>query len=1164
MTIAVSDIKILESQRLTDDEDGGGRATGKQIVSGDVNNLFNDISRLDRTTGRVSLRKVFTGVHTDNDDTYLGAHLIITKPPVDPNVSIVMFDTGSETDERKDARDRIESYTVKAAQAPLYLLGHQLTGQYSIVCVQNLTDPLPEIGDVYVLFEGSKEQYIKVQRVEHHVQVFVYEVGSGNFTNITMRQLTLDLSSGLNSDFTGGRVVPGGTGPIGGYGDPAKVLSTQVADAARYFGVSSLATDANIGDTVVNIKDLYSPIVPNAQQETPLVDQNAIPQRSDFVACGAARTLSITFAQTTGSTSEAYLTTSAVPGSVTFTLEGGTFVDAGDGRMLHDAGPNNFSSVSVDYATGKITAVRASSVYSGSTSATYTPAAPLTARVVSNKINITGANRQRNYTLNLAGAKPNRATLIIDFMALGKWYRLTDAGAGQLSGAGTGTINYDTGSVILTLDALPDAGTAIIYNYVTSGTNSLTIRTDEVETPEVQMTGTLSLPVDAVVIPGSVTFNWTADSTVKTATDNGAGQITGDATGWISYASGIWSLTIDRTPDAGTDITIDFSHGTSIKSTDAMSEDANGDFTFTIPGAPLLPGSVELRWSVDRLSADSYRYPNGKRNGVAIRDNGLGGFGSDSAYATGSTINYTTGQVTLKAALDYNFTRIEYGISLGIGIASEVTTVERETTTGAITYSAVASATSGTADSGVVNPSAITFDLIPAIVDPIVPGSVVFTWGADTYVDRAGLLYKNINTTTNAGILVGSIDYDYGTVSLDSWATGSADIINLIACATANDIGLALKSLYFRTPGAPLALGSLQMTAIQADTGAALTASADFNGNLTGGFTGTVDITNGIVDVTFTNAVLPDSIVFNCVVLTTIPLDAEITGLDPVRLPSDGRVAVFRQGDVVVMSHTQTTSVGTPTDGQVFNLGRANIAEITIVDSNGDALDPAQYTEDRATGTVTMANPVVLQKADTTPLVPPLIISDRIEHMSLLADAQINGDLTLLKPIPQLYPADETVVSSAVLHGDTRARLKNFFAQKTWSNNWQDSLVGDSPTANYNDVNYPPTVTNRGAITERWALIFTSSTTFNIAGEELGVIGSGSTLTQTAPINPETGVPYFILPADGWGVGWAINNVIRFNTAAALNPTWLIRVVVPGDGSTELDGIEIQARGDAD
>ena len=49
MAINNDDVKLYESQRLTDEEDGGGRVTGNEVIDGNVNNLFQDVSRIDRT-----------------------------------------------------------------------------------------------------------------------------------------------------------------------------------------------------------------------------------------------------------------------------------------------------------------------------------------------------------------------------------------------------------------------------------------------------------------------------------------------------------------------------------------------------------------------------------------------------------------------------------------------------------------------------------------------------------------------------------------------------------------------------------------------------------------------------------------------------------------------------------------------------------------------------------------------------------------------------------------------------------------------------------------------------------------------------------------------------------------------------------------------------------
>ena len=48
MPIRTEDVKIKESQRLTDHNDGGGYMTAREVVDGNINNLFTDISRVNQ------------------------------------------------------------------------------------------------------------------------------------------------------------------------------------------------------------------------------------------------------------------------------------------------------------------------------------------------------------------------------------------------------------------------------------------------------------------------------------------------------------------------------------------------------------------------------------------------------------------------------------------------------------------------------------------------------------------------------------------------------------------------------------------------------------------------------------------------------------------------------------------------------------------------------------------------------------------------------------------------------------------------------------------------------------------------------------------------------------------------------------------------------------
>ena len=91
MPISQSDIKFRAPQRLTDFPDGGGLMTGDVIVDGQVNNVFSDISRIDRSAHDVSLREIFGHVGSSSDDLFTDAHTIIAKQAADPNVSISAF-----------------------------------------------------------------------------------------------------------------------------------------------------------------------------------------------------------------------------------------------------------------------------------------------------------------------------------------------------------------------------------------------------------------------------------------------------------------------------------------------------------------------------------------------------------------------------------------------------------------------------------------------------------------------------------------------------------------------------------------------------------------------------------------------------------------------------------------------------------------------------------------------------------------------------------------------------------------------------------------------------------------------------------------------------------------------------------------------------------------
>ena len=318
-----------------------------------------------------------------------------------------------------------------------------------------------------------------------------------------------------------------------------------------------------------------------------------------------------------------------------------------------------------------------------------------------------------------------------------------------------------------------------------------------------------------------------------------------------------------------------------------------------------------------------------------------------------------------------------------------------------------------------------------------------------------------------------------------------------------------------------------------------------------------VDLTHlGISGLTEIPAdlVMLNSIRYNAVAYNYLPIDADILGIDPVRLPQDGRVPIFRPGGYAVIGHTGTVGPITVSNGQTVNCNRVRLSRVRVLDANNAVIN-AGYSTDLEAGTVTFS--------DVSGYAQPIKIEHRIEDMAMVRDVQINGEVTFTRQITHDYPTG-SVLSSALVMGDVRARVTELFDQQSWGNAWSDSVIGSPAPASFNDAAYPITVTNAGTLTERWAIVFTNTTAFQVIGENIGVIATGNTSSDCAPLNPATNKPYFTIPAAGWGLGWAAGNALRFNTEGAFFPVWVVRTIQQGQETITDDSFSLLSRGDVD
>lgn len=412
--------------------------------------------------------------------------------------------------------------------------------------------------------------------------------------------------------------------------------------------------------------------------------------------------------------------------------------------------------------------------------------------------------------------------------------------------------------------------------------------------------------------------------------------------------------------------------------------------------------------------------------------------------------------------------------------------------------------------------------------------------------DKQGRFIEN-------GYVFATIDYDTGVITdidgVDYLGTVEENLGSIIR---KNNPSTTTKN--WQLPSSSFARDSLYIS-FETTTGALFSASSDLNGVITGtNCTGTVSST-GYVSLTFSEAVKPASISYdyNEIELTTVP--SPPGGFDTSTLPNNGTVPIFHTFNPINVQNRERTSAATLASGQTITV-LADADFIDIVDSTGASLwsvTDDSYSYDAVTGDITI-------NAGISAFSPPFIIT-AIQSELALIDEIDNNTLSLLTPLSRAYPAGATVSSVQVL-GDFQGQTKDERTVAAWQNNFGDT--GAAASSAINTTQYPIELTNIGAIAQRWAIVFTSTTAYNVIGESIGNIYSGDTLNDCAPINSFAGAPYFILRKEAFGAGLNPGEAFLFETLAASKPTMVTRSVSPGHSEIVRDNSTLSFRGNKD
>ena len=1134
--ILASDIELRASERMTDADDGGGEMSAVTIIDNKINQLFGPISDSDRVAGRVNLRQAYMHVATANADVFLGANAILDSPPSDPAVTSLLFTLGKSGASRADAQAYIENYIAIGPRSRMHPVGTQNAGQGQILAYQLPSTPLPEVGDVYVLsIEGTATtQAFKIQAISSYDTTFAYSNG-GSVANFTCTVVTLTLTQALTQTFPGSDPSPLMTGA-------SWIRTSLVSDIANYYGIAKLTADVPQGSIAFTVDSPQGQLLPVTTTEIPVLD--------------------------------------TPPGSVTSTISAGS----------RNVTVTNFG---------------------------HNRADP-----------VTQINRILNWTATLRPI-PTSGTLTVSYRTGGKWYTLTEDGTGAITGAspsfGSGSLSTLTGTALVTLGDLPDIGSAIIWTWG-SGVHYKE-RLDATLQPPTSYVS-LGESVDA----GTLVVTYLKSGTPTNATTDSDGLITGaDVSGHVVQATGEVRLEWTTFPDPNSNLLFAYDH------TDQFTE-IQSSGSFTLAHTPVKSGSVNMKWSADLTQTDAAitytcaDFYGSQTDCVASKVTAKTTKGSinydvsDAAGNIGSfgSINYATGVCSL--TLTSNITTPVYVGEVTGGDSAWFDTSVAVSNPSSIKVNYCLDTANPTSRTATVAlpPMSIAF-CSTLTADTIVPESIAFTWNGYEYRDSLGNgeIYRHTTPwTTQSGELAGAIDYNSRIVSLNLYASGNG-AITVLSCLTQYGDWPSIF-IYGRTPGSPVSPGTFYIRGTTID-GREISGQSDLSGNINAAeIQGNINQDMGIFYLQFGMRLLASTLTdeqkseawynannidgsgyiwkptfvinstlrMNCVVTSTIPLSATELGLDPVRLPSTGRVPIFKTGYRLVIHDTQFVTLPNPAvAGATINCGRNKISRVRMEDALGrrvpdSCMYAGQYvqfssltsdqqatyswweirddgtvwlpsTMDLDAGLVELSSPLVL-----TGFTQPLKLYHTIEDAVLVTSVDLSGYITINRALTHAYTAANSKVSSQLFYGDMWARYTNLFSQLTWTGVWQDSIIGSATAGQYNDTLYPIIVTNDGVIDEKWMLQFTSATVFNVYGERSGQIATGNINTDCAPANPAANGPYFFIDHRGWGLGWVAGNVVRFDTVWP-GALWVARCISPSIATGTADTIGLAFRGDS-
>lgn len=1142
---------FLTSTVMDDSPNGGGLPSNVFVVSGASNLVFDDVTSLQKASGGVSLRSIWATVNTETSEKLTASYIAITKPPSNPNVSLFAFEVDKNVSYRSDAENKITAYLSPGIKMAGHLLEKHLAGQQTIQISLNKKDTLPKVGDSIVLIqnEGQSDefkQFLHVSDVTSKTRQF--EISANNTVERIIA--TLEISQALDYEFNGITVAE-----FYGNANTSRrciVRETNVASANKIYSGSKLAT-AIVANTTnqLQVESIFTQVVPSASSPEPLSNMTPALQQKNLILAGGDVLIDKTIPVVAGQTW--FIGSGIYPSSLELTINGVKYKD--EKYTLINA--NNEQIANVDNGTGSITWLSNVNLGNVRIIGKYKPAGKITEFGDTHPIQVPKTGATKVFTTRLKRV-PSRLSVTVSYQYNGNIYILKDDGNGNLysptSNGGTGRVEYDARDIQITTSVIPDAESIIIITFAT-------------ETDVFQYNGNTIDPASILIpIPDKSIINNTLSINIgnQRITGTSAGGLTGDGTGFV--INGFISVAPNTLPAKSTIANVTYQTGNVVTHMGRVSANAYQD---TISGTgPIKPQTVNITTLLDGNIK------------IHVRDNGSGDLyivyqdpivGYDYVFNLfGSkigTIDYTNRQITMNWHIYRTYT------------------VDGVTKTDRFYFLDGADVEVNYMDSLTARNVSLAHTIESLSLrmpnntggSKIIDGSVEFHLNHLKYRDSGGILkhtYQDDGTSQQAGI----INYVGGIATVTDWSTGANSVtVNRI---TTKENQPPITEITFRTPLSPILQGQMFLEAYTEDN-QRLELTVDNNSKFSGSNLahGKFYYNDGVAVLKFyeklqdnatTQAepwyssslvyseggvnyvnkpiyVKPESVVYTATATKFTPLDKSVIGVDPARLPLDGRIPFIQRGDYTLITEDLTYPLASPAPNKSYDTGIVRQTDITIMDGSGKELALTDINANLDAGTFELTNSFL-----TSNYTLPLTATIRISDLGVATNVDISGRITINQNISHNYTANAFVSSVLVNNGNQGLQVKayNFFTQKSWDNVFADTPRNTRANIQYNDSAFPPIVSNRSTPTDRLAFVFKSATTVDVIAEELGTLATNVSITQDVVVmNPVTGHPMIKLFAQGWSGGGEINNVLRLNLQSVNKQIWLGSAIQPHNGN---------------